>query len=425
MSIKESENTIFRNLIKLLTGEGIGRIIGLLVTPIITRIYGPGNMGVLTVFISIVAIIGPFACLSYPSSIPIDRNNNVAFNIICGSFLILTVTTLITCAVFYIGGNTLFEFLSIESIINYWWLIPIGLLFKGTYDILTQYNVRNKTFANLAKATVSQKIIGSLTKIALGMLQFKPVGLLIGDVLTTSGGITVLGRSLVKECRNSYKQITILGIKNALIRYKSFPVFRLPSQALLQLSGNLPILFFAWRFNDVTIGQIGLARTMLSMPVTFIGTSVGRAFLGEVAQIGMNNGNTIYKITIDVMRRLFLFSLIPFLLVVLFGPWIFQIVFGSEWYDSGLYARMMAIYLIFQFMYSPIEEGIFNVFEKQHLVLLVESCRITIILTVLSLSYYFELSSMHTVLIYSIGLALQYLIGLAIILNVIRNSRTK
>ena len=380
-------------------------------------------MGVLTVFISIVAIISPFACLSYPSSIPIDRNNNVALNIISGCFLILTITTFLTCAVFCIGGNTFFEFLSIESIINYWWLIPIGLLFKGTYDILTQYNVRNKTFSNLAKATVSQKIIGSLTKIVLGMLHFKPVGLLIGDVLTTSGGITVLGNSFVKECRKSYKHITLYRIKNALIRYKSFPVFRLPSQALLQLSGNLPILYFAWRFNDVTIGQIGLARTMLSMPVTFIGTSVGRAFLGEIAQIGMNNGNAIYKITIDVMRRLFLFSLIPFFLVVLFGPWIFQIVFGAEWDDSGSYARIMAIYLIFQFVYSPIEEGIFNVFEKQHFVLIVELFRITIILAVLSLSYYFDLSPIYTILIYSVGLALQYIIGLTIIMNVIRKSR--
>ena len=51
------ESAIFRNMMKLITGDGIARIIGLVSAPIITRIYLPEHMGVLSVFSSLIDII--------------------------------------------------------------------------------------------------------------------------------------------------------------------------------------------------------------------------------------------------------------------------------------------------------------------------------------------------------------------------------
>ena len=423
MDTKGSEKNILKNMLKLLTGEGIGRVIGFVVTPIITRIYGPSNMGVLAVFVSMVTILSSFSSMKYSAAIPLSRNNSITTNTVVLCFLLLSVVSTLSLVVMLISGDELFKLLSVEEISSYWWLIPIGLMFTGVFDILTQYTIRGKAFATLATANVSQKITGSCVKIGLGLLGMKPLGLLIGDLFMTTGGISLILRKFWSDLKN-YRYVSLRKIKYCAIRYVDFPKYRMPSQLLLSLSGNLPVLFFAWKFSTAVTGQIGLARTMLSIPVTFIGYSVGRAFLGEIAELGKENGAAIYKITKSVIKKLFQISLIPFVVIGLFGPWIFQIVFGSEWYDAGVFARLMTIFLIFQFIYSPIEEAIFNVFEKQSLSLVIEISRIIIILLVLFSSYGLDLSSFDTVLVYSIGLAIQYFIALLIVLSVIRKYQT-
>ena len=68
-------------------------------------------------------------------------------------------------------------------------------------------------------------------------------------------------------------------MKVILGKFVNYPVYRLPAQFLLSLSGKMPLLYFAWKFGAGMAGQVGLATTMLSIPVTLLGSSVGRLFM--------------------------------------------------------------------------------------------------------------------------------------------------
>lgn len=48
----DSENTLFKNILKLISGEGIGRVIGFMAAPFITRLYTPSDFGILAIFAS-------------------------------------------------------------------------------------------------------------------------------------------------------------------------------------------------------------------------------------------------------------------------------------------------------------------------------------------------------------------------------------
>lgn len=100
---------------------------------------------------------------------------------------------------------------------------------------------------------------------------------------------------------------------------------------------------------------------MLSVPVRIVCISVGKAFYGEIALLGRKNGREITALTVRIMIRLLAVSIVPFTLVICFGPWIFRTFFGPEWAQSGIYARYLCLHLIFRFVYSPISDGIFNV----------------------------------------------------------------
>ena len=417
-----STKNIFQNITKLAFGEGLGRIISFAVAPLLTRIYSPDDMGVLAVYTSLIAMVVPFSTCRYSLAIPVCKSEKTAVNLMMSCFTILLAGTLLLFFLLEIAGYDLLEFLNMKILWQYWYLLPVGFLCHGLYEICSQYSIRKKTLTALAKATVIQKITGSLFKIGLGLLSFKPVGLLIGDLMTQTGGLTVLLRSYWSDLRANIHSISCSRMSYALKRYWKFPFYRVPSQILLAAAGSLPVMYFAYQFDTKVTGQIGIARTMLSIPVTFIGHSVGKAYFAEIARLGNNKTEEIYTLTVSIVKKLFLVSLLPFLLVILLGPWIFETVFGSQWYDSGIYARLFAIYLIFQFIYSPISEGVFNVFEKQSSVFYLESSRFVIIISTLLMAYVLSLNPIDTILIYSVGLALQYVISLMVVYKILKPS---
>jgi O-antigen/teichoic acid export membrane protein len=415
-----SEGTIFRNMVKLVTGDGIARVIGLATTPIITRIYLPEHWGVLSVFIAIVSIIAPLATLRYSTAIPLPKNDGLALNLVVLSFSILLVSTSLTILVFAVFSQQILSLFSMEQLIPYWWLIPIAFASTGSYELLSQWTVRKKEFTLLGITKVSQKIIGASTKIMLGLLAMKPLGLLVGQIFSQAGGIF----SLAKHFKNGYNSSSKQIRKNRVIFlskwYSGFPKYRVPSQFLLILSGKAPLLFFAWKYNAEVTGQIGLALMMLSLPITLIGTSTGKAFYAEIAELGKKNAKKIYTITIRIIGKLSLFSFIPFLAILILGPWLFQNLFGEAWREAGVFARYLSIYLIFQFVYSPISEGIFNVFEKQSLVLAVEVSRVSITFLVFLMAYLIDAPPNFTLILYSLGLTLHYSVSTIILLNIIK-----
>ena len=405
---------------KLVAGDGVARIIGIITTPIITRIYSPEQMGVLSVFISLLALMAPFATFRYSLAIPLPKSDRLSFNLSALSFIILCSGTIIIFGTCYFIGKPILTVFSIPQVANYWQLIPVSFWCIGVYEILSQWAVRKKQFSSLAKTKVTQKLVGSLSKIVLGLCGLKPLGLLIGEILTQMGGTLSLFKSFIKDLRPN-----LLYVKKAKLRFLSlhfidFPKYRLPSQFFLIFSGKIPLLYFAWKYGAELTGQLGLSITMLSIPVTLIGYSVGKAFYAEIATIGKKEPDKIFKLTKNIMQKLFGFSFIPFLIILCLGPWIFKLFFGEMWFQAGVFARILSFYLLMQFVYSPIGDGIVNVFNKQNVIFLIDFIRVIIIATVFSMSYFLQWDVIFTLIVYSMSLTIHYCIATYMILRIIK-----
>lgn len=414
------EGAIFKNMTKLFVGDGFARVISIFTAPIITRIYLPEHMGILSVFIALTTIMAPFATFRYSLAIPLPKNDSLAFNIATLSFILLTLTSFLITLVVYVFGSAILTFFSMEQITPFWYLIPIAVFGIGLYELLNNWAIRKKAFIPLAKTKVWQKTIGAITKIVLGIAGIKPLGLLLGQVFTQAGGLLSLFRSFKKDFKNNINFVKKKHILFLSKRYFDFPKYRVPSQFLLALTARSPLLFFAWHFDAETTGQIGLAFTMLSLPITLIGQTTGRAYYAEIATIGKKMPDKILKITKNVTTKLLIFSIIPFSIIFLFGPLLFQVVFGEVWNEAGVYARILSIFLIAQFVYSPISEGVINVFEKQSLVLILEILRLFLTFFVFATSYYFNWEPNYVLGLYSTILTFHYIISTIIIFRIIQ-----
>lgn len=417
-----SDNTLFGNILKLISGEAVGRVIGFMAAPVITRLYTPSDFGILAVFTSLCALCYPFGTLKYNLAIPLHSNEKIGINSLAACIMILIINTAILVLVLGFFHSPILSFFSSESTAAFWYFIPLAFFFGGMSEILSYYSTRYRDFSTIAKVTVVQKAVGALTKIVLGVLRFNVIGLLIGNILAESGGLTFYIRTYWKRLKAGARNVTWGGVRFVLKRYLDFPLYRVPSQILFNAAQSLPILYFTWHFDTDTTGQISLAITMLSVPVAIVCKSVGKAFYGEIASLGRKRGREISTLTVRIMIKLFAIGIVPFTLIVCFGPWIFQTFFGAEWTQAGTLARYLCFYLIFRFVYSPISDGIFNVFERQKFVFWLEVSRIAIVASSLFISYLYDFSVAGTIIIYSLALTVQYILSIILVFYILRKT---
>jgi lipopolysaccharide exporter len=92
--------------------------------------------------------------------------------------------------------------------------------------------------------------------------------------------------------------------------------------------------------------------------------------------------------------------LLPTLIIILFGPFLFSVVLGEEWYEAGVYSQWLMLWLMFGFMNRP-ASATAQVLGLQKFIFYYEVLFFLSRLVVLILGAYY-LSSLYTIVIYSI-----------------------
>ena len=404
----DTTNSIFKNMGILASGSGVAKVLGIAAYPVITRIYSPDDFGVLAVFTSAIAILVPFYTLRYSVAIPLPKNNGLALNLMAlGLGLIVIFSTLLSF-LFITFGDAIFSFFNMAEIANYWWLLVLGLVGAGLFELLTSWATRVKQFSPVAKATIWQSFSSVTTIIGLGLLGIKPLGLLIGDVVKRGGGILTLARHFLRDVKDNFQHLAKKRIIFIATYYKDLPLYRLPSQFLLVFSTKMPVLYFAFQFGSEPTGQLGLALMVVAIPMSLIGSNTGKAYYAEIAKIGANKRDEVLELTKSITKRLSLLSLFPTLILLLFSPFLFQVIFGQEWLDAGIFTSILAFYLFTQFITSPLV-NVFNVYNQQSKFLEINLVRIVLIGIVFISSFHLELNVYETLISYTVIISGHYL----------------
>ena len=410
---------VFGAMLTLAAGGAAAKLIGLVSIPIITRLYSPAEMGLLSAFTAIVAILSPFATLRYVNAIPIPRRDATAVNLLSLNFMLLISTTLLLSAIVWVAGPKLLAMASLGSLTPYVWLIVAGVFVTAFYELITMWGTRKKAFGTLALSQTNQAITGSLVKIGLAMAGMKPVGLLIGQIAQQGGGAIPLLRLCISNVRQHQKRIKLRTAHTLAAHYHDMPLYRLPSHLLLMLAMQGPGLFSAQLFGLETAGQLGLALTALALPLSLVGTTMANAYFAEISAIGRRNPARVLEITRSVTLRLVLLSTPAALILMVAGPWLFSTAFGSRWQLAGEFARILSIYLVFQFVSSPLGNSL-TLFRRQDLFLKMNIWRFAMIAAIFLTARFLHWDSKTTLLVYSMLLSVHYFISNRLIFRVIK-----
>jgi O-antigen/teichoic acid export membrane protein len=396
-----------RSVSVLVGGTASAQLLIVLTAPILTRLYLPEDFGMVAIFMGLIALINIFSSLRYELAIPLPEDDQEAVNLVALCLLILLGITICSILAVLFFGVSIAVILGVPKLANYLWLLPVGVLFSGTYLIFNYWTLRTKHFTRLAYTKLRQTLVS--IAIQLTTFKFGGISLVFAQIVGQSLGIVMLGKPMIT--RPEFKQITFAGIRQAAAQYRRFPIFTTWA-GLLNTGGNqLPPLVFAALFSVGGAGVYALTHRVLTLPMSLVGNAVQSVFFSNASE-AYRNGHLSHLVT-NVCDKLVQIAMPLALILVFVAPDLFVFVFGGIWQESGEFARWMSPWLFLQFCTGPLAT-VFAAIEKQHIGLIMQA-QLFIVRVIMILIGATSGDLQTTIVLFSFGSAVSYLVFLVVI----------
>lgn len=351
---------LLRNILTVVSGAAGAQALTLAFMPVITRIYGPEAYGVLGTFLSVTLMLIPVAALTYPIAIVLPRRDGDARGLVRLSLLIALGMAALVALLLYLFGDALTTRLQIQILQPYLLLVPLVMFSGAALEICQQWLFRTQRFRITASVAVGHSLLFNSIRTLAGLVQSSALVLVCSTALQHALHAAMLGLAMLRakphidnhdgdQSKHSGESVEQEpGLLTLARRHSDFPMFRAPVMLINAVSQQLPTLILAVYFGPAAAGFFALCRQAMSMPTNLIGKSVADVYYPRISR-AIHDGEPVAAMLIKATAALALVGLVPFSLVVAFGPWLFALVFGEQWQVAGEFARWLALaeYLVF------------------------------------------------------------------------------
>jgi len=348
------ENAFFRHVVVLMSGSAIAQILPILISPLLSRIFSPEDIGVWGIYSAVVSIGALFVTLRYDSAILLPDEDSDAANIALFGLAISFIFSVIFFALLALGNHSLLlDFMGIPAVIPVWQYIPIGIFLAAAISIFSNWFIRTIRFSSLAFSRIVQSASTAIIQIGASVLKADAMALVAGQVMGLVLGIASFAVNIWRKDRHNKIDISLSRMKSAIIRYYRFPLFSLPAGLLNSFGAYLPLFMLGSVFSPVIAGYFALTQKVLAAPVALIGNNILDVFRERATTDYRDTGNC-RAIFVKTLIALILLATPPSLILFFFAPSLFDFVFGNDWRESGEYARILAPMLLTRFVATPL-----------------------------------------------------------------------
>ena len=298
---------------------------------------------------------GIAVCLRYELAIPLAEDDAGVVNLLALSLVVVVTISLLVGVAVWLWGDVICARLNAEALGPLLWLLPVALLAMGCYRALTHWAIRRQAFGRLARTRLSQSLGQVLTQTGLGYVVPGPFGLLVGQAIGQSAGVTSLALALFRNDGRLLPAIAPRAMAQGAVRFANLPTLATGAALLNSAARLFPTLLIAAIYSAEVAGWFALAQRVLSTPV-FLSTAVAQVYLGEAPRLARADGDGMYVLFKATTWRLLVFGMLSLGLVVVAGPQLFALVFGTAWIEAGRFAQFLALMLVGQLVVNPIAQ---------------------------------------------------------------------
>ena len=337
-------NRIVKDSAKLLSANIVAQAIGLLVYPVLTRLYSPDDFGLLNLFTSIAGIAVLFATAEFQYAIVLPKENKKASALTALSLtILLAVTVIIALTVPF--SELIAAAFKAPDFTKIYWLLPFFVLLTGLWNILNYSYLRNQQYTRLSGYQISQSILSAVGKWGFGFAGKTTIGLPLATVLAQFGSLGVSIALAWKKLRANWEKVLWSDCRAVAVEYRNFPMFNLPRSLVNSLGQALPIWFLTPCFGLEKVGQLSLALLAAFVPLNIVARACYQVLFQRVSE-AVQQQQPINQL---LRRFMFVTTAILFVgmaIVYFFVPQLVTILFGAEWIESASIIRCMYPYLL-------------------------------------------------------------------------------
>lgn len=379
-------NSFIKNVSVLASGAIIGQIVVILASPILTRLYTVEAFGILSVFTSVCTILSLFSTGRFELAIVLPKLNENALKLIKLIFYIAIFVSFFYFIVIFISK----EILKVNDSIGFLkyltaYAAPLYIFFVALLSALSYWNQRKKAYKTITIANALQSISNTIISLALGFLIINNnnnnnngmIWGLVGGIVVTVGYLILKDKYLAKNV------FRIKGVKEVAQEYKAFPKYMIFSDLSLNTNQQITPILFSHLYNSTIVGHYSLANRILRLPNIIVTSSVANVFRNDAID-EIRNHNNCRELYISTLKKLFFISFPVYLFIFVLSPFIFKIIFGSEWGMAGEFGRIISLYLFFEFIATPLNT-LFYIREQQKKLMLIQISNLIMSITMIVL----------------------------------------
>lgn len=371
------KSELVRNSAKLLSANVLAQVIGLVVYPILTRLYSPEDFGLLNLFLSLGGVLTILATAEYQYAIVLPKQENDARAVMGVGGVILFFVSIVLVPVTLILNRPICNLLGAPEFSVWLMCIPVFVLLGGMWSLLNYWFTRKKQFGQVAEYQLTQSILSSLVKVGMGLQKVLPGGLITGTMLgqgLAMAGVLIRSRELGKAREKSKDDLTMnlqdLPLKRVAKEYRKFPMYSLPRAVVNNLSGNLPAFVLTPFFGLGELGYFAMAMTLAFRPLNMISGSLYQTFYQRTAE-AVNNRQTIWPFFRKFITYTLLIVCPAFAALYFVLPWLTALLLGDGWEQTGELIRVMLPWLMMVTIGASIS-FVPDIFGKQHISAVIE-----------------------------------------------------
>jgi O-antigen/teichoic acid export membrane protein len=375
-SLKQVRQSTFARGLAILTSASLLQtLITLGSAPILSRLFLPEDFGVAGLVQALAVVPLLLANGQYFMAFGIARSRGESINLAFISLFLTTLTAVATVPVvlFLQGSPHLFP-PSLAGVAPYLWTIPVFILTTNIVFIARIWEIRHAHYGSMATSRLLETGCLAAAQIGFGLLGAGPLGLIIGRWFgLAAAAVHGLRRVLGQIGRSGLRAISVRRQRTVARRHWRFPAYQLPAAVLNGSIPHLTPLLLGLFYSVQAVGFFWFASRLLERPAIIIGENVGRVFYQHAAD-RRRDGQAVFGLYALSTGGLAAISVVPFGLVILFGPELFAWMFGAAWETAGHYARWIAV-ANFTFLMAFPAQNAAGLFGLQKAFAMIETAR--------------------------------------------------
>ena len=380
---KSEKNQFLKNVLTIFSGTTIAQIINFSAIIILQRyFYSPEEYAPFRLFFEFAAVFSSVAALRLESGLILEREDNRALALLRICLKYAVIVSLIGGVVFT------FYFINEIKVFQYEWLLivlmPLAIFSNGIIQISRQFFTRSKNFLTITTSRVIHSTSGSLAQIITGLLSFNFTGLVIGRLIgLVSGNINYVRKYFQK---NNWIQKNKTLEKELIQKHNKFIWFSSPGVFVGNSINLITLIFFTHYYGEKFSGLLAAAIQYLGLLIMMFSSSFAQVYYNEIAQI--KNPKALYKSYTYWLKRLFVLTLIGWIILVITPSSLLTSILGAKW--SGLMDAIKVIspWMAIMFIASSLSY-VFIRLEKQKEIFFFDVFHLVLIIITLGLGHFF------------------------------------